>query len=332
MKFSLLLAAGAAIFLAIPAGAAEPKKVIVCTVTTGFRHGSIPYAEKTLQKLADESKAYTIVDFVRQPDITVPQPPRKPNPPKPEADDKARARYNDDLKKYEAAQASWTPEMDQASKSAKASFDVAVKESLARLSPENLKAKNIDAVIFANTTGDLPLPDPEGFIKWIEDGHAFIGMHSASDTFHKFPGYVQMLGGEFAGHGPQVPADLVKGDQNHPATSGLPEPWNLTQEEMYEFKNHDRATLRALWFLRHPPLKPSEQAYAGVSWCKKAGKGNVFYTSLGHREDLWDADPALKDRKNSVEISKQFQRHILGGIRWALGLEQGESKPNPEVK
>ena len=64
---------------ALPARAAEPKKIIVCTVTTGFRHSSIPLAEKTLQKLADESKAYTIVEFVRQPDIQVR---RKPNKPK----------------------------------------------------------------------------------------------------------------------------------------------------------------------------------------------------------------------------------------------------------
>jgi type 1 glutamine amidotransferase len=63
-----------------------------------------------------------------------------------------------------------------------------------------------------------------------------------------------------------------------------------------------------------------------------AGKGRVFYTSLGHREDLWDETDAVKDRKNSPEMSKQFQAHILGGIKWALGLEKGEATPNPEVK
>jgi hypothetical protein len=29
----------------------------------------------------------------------------------------------------------------------------------------------------------------------------------------------------------------------------------------------------------------------------------------------------LKDRKNSPEVSKQFQQHILGGMLWALGLK-----------
>jgi len=63
-----------------------------------------------------------------------------------------------------------------------------------------------------------------------------------------------------------------------------------------------------------------------------AGKGRVFYTSLGHREDLWSDDPNLPGRKNSPEISKQYQAHILGGIKWALGLADGSATPNPDVK
>src|SRR5258708_16574330 len=43
--------------------------------------------------------------------------------------------------------------------------------------------KDYDGVIFANTTCDLPLPDKQGFLHWIKSGHAFIGIHSATDTF-----------------------------------------------------------------------------------------------------------------------------------------------------
>src|SRR4051812_18478314 len=246
--FYCLLAAGLALGSALNLSAAEPKRVIVCTVTTGFRHGSIPYAEKTLQKLADESKAYTIVASARQPDVQVPRKPNKPKDLAKDADERAKAKYDADMQKYNAELAKWTPEVDQSAKDAQAKFDSAVKESLAILSPENLKNQKIDAVIFANTTGMLPLPDPEGFIKWIEAGHAFIGMHSASDTFHQFAPYIEMLGGEFAGHGPQVPADLTKADPSHPATAGLPEQWNLLQEEMYQFKNHDPAKVHVLWY------------------------------------------------------------------------------------
>ena len=56
-------------------------------------------------------------------------------------------------------------------------------------------------------------------------------------------------------------------------------------------------------------------------WCKDFGKGKVFYTSLGHREDVIDADPEMKNRKNSVAIAKAYQAHVLGGIEWALGIK-----------
>lgn len=286
----LLLVAALAATPSWSAFAADAKKVIVCTVTTGFRHSSIGEAEKTLQKLADESKAFEIVAYARQP--------------KNEGDAKT------------------APEKWQA----------ALAESLSVLSPENLKAKGIDGVIFANTTGDLPLPDREGFIKWIEAGHAFMAMHSASDTFHGFPGYGQMLQGEFETHGAQVPADLVAGDPKHPANAGIGETWNISQEEMYIIKTHDRAKAHEIWFLRHHPNDRAKEGFFPVSWCRKAGEGRVFYTSLGHREDLWSADPGLNDRKNSVETSKQYQAHILGGIRWALGLAEGDATPNPDVK
>jgi len=312
--------------------AAEAKRVVVVTVTTGFRHSSIPFAEKTLQKLGEQSGAYTVVDFVRQPEIQIPRKPKKPNDPKPDADENAKKRHAADLLKYETELSKWTPEMEKQSKDAQTEFDATLIKNLAKLSPANLVANKIDLVIFANTTGDLPLPDKEGFIKWIEDGHAFAAMHSGSDTFHKFPGYIDMLQGEFETHKAQVPADLIAGDKAHPANGGIGEKWDLKMEEMYLIKSQDRAKVRSLWFQRHHPNDANTAGFFPVSWCRKAGKGNVFYTSLGHREDLWSDDPALPGRVNTPEISKQYHAHLLGGLKWALGLAEGSAEPNPEVK
>jgi len=312
--------------------AAEAKRVLVVTVTTGFRHSSISYAEKTLQKLGEESGAFTVVDFARQPDVVVPRKPNKPRDLPADADDNAKARHDADIAKYEAELAKWTPEVEAQAKAAQAQFDAAAKQSLEKVSPANLVANKIDMVIFANTTGDLPLPDRDGFIKWIEDGHAFAAMHSGSDTFHGFPGYIQMLGGEFETHHAQVPADLVAADTAHPANAALGPKWDLKQEEMYHIKNQDRARVHILWYMQHDPNETATQDFFPVSWCRLAGKGHVFYTSLGHREDLWSDDPNLPGRVNSPEISKQYQAHILGGIKWALGLADGDATPNPDVK
>ena len=319
--------------------AAEAKRVLVCTVTAGFRHSSIPFAEKTIEKLGKDSGAFTVVGFIQQPDIQVPQAPRKPKDLAADADEGAKKRYANDMKKYEAEMAKWTPEVQSDAKAKQQAMADGQKKALERLSPANLLAEKIDGVIFANTTGPLPLPDRDGFIQWIKDGHAFMGMHSSSDTLHPndvkgWTGYVDMLQGEFRNHGKQVPADLVAGDTAHPANGGNGATWNISQEEMYEMKegSQDRSKVRALWYLRHPPQDPSKAEYAPVSWCRVDGKGKIFYTSLGHREDLWSDSPDIKDRKNSVELSHQYQAHILGGIKWALGLAEGSSTPNPEAK
>src|SRR5258708_9317625 len=132
----LALAAGPA----FSAFAADAKRVLVVTTTTGFRHSSIPFAEKTLQKLGEESGAFTVVDFARQPDIQVPRKPNKPKDLPTDADAKAIARHDADMKKYEAELAKWTPEFEAQVKDAQAPFDAACTQSLDKISTANLAA------------------------------------------------------------------------------------------------------------------------------------------------------------------------------------------------
>jgi type 1 glutamine amidotransferase len=319
-------------------GHAEPKKVIVVSTTAGFRHSSIPYAVATIKMLGEKSGAYTVVDTCDQPDIAVPKKPNKPNL-KADANENDKKNYEKNLKKYEEDIAKWTPEMEADMKAKQKQLDDGIAKELEKISPANLKAKGIDLVIFANTTGMLPF-DRDGFIKWVEEGHAYVGTHSASDTLHdhnpdgslKYAGYVNMLQGEFQTHRAQVPADLIAGDTKHPANAGIGDHWDIKQEEMYLIKSQDPNKVHTIWFLRHDPNNVDLKQLFPVSWCRMAGKGRVFYTSLGHREDLWTTDPELKGRINSVETAQQYQNHLLGGIKWALGLAEGDSTPNPDVK
>lgn len=335
--FALTLALAGS--FALPSTAAEPKKVIVVGTTAGFRHSSIPYAVATIKMLGEKSGAYTVVDTCDQPDIAVPKKPNKPNL-KADANENDKKNYEKALKKYEEDIAKWTPEMEADMKAKQEQLSAGIAKELEKISPANLKAKGIDLVVFANTTGMLPF-DRDGFIKWIEEGHAFVGTHSASDTLHdhegkdnhlKYAGYVEMLQGEFQTHRSQVAADLVAGDTKHPANAGIGESWNIAQEEMYLIKSQDRSKVHSIWFLRHDPNFKDQKGFFPVSWCRMAGKGRVFYTSLGHREDLWTTDPELKGRVNSVETAKQYQAHLLAGIKWALGLVQGSAEPNPSVE
>ena len=288
---------------------AAPKKLLVVSTTTGFRHASIPTLEKMLGQLATDTGEFT-VDLVQQPSGK-PTAPKKLAPLKADALESAKEAYNIAEEKYVNEQAAFV--------TAEAKWEETLKVTLQKLSSESLK--NYDGVIFASTTGDLPIPDKQGFLDWIKAGHAFIGIHSASDTFHGWPEFVAMIGGEFKQHGPQVGVECLNQDTTHPATAALGKSFSVSLEEIYQFKNYDAAKVHELLVMdKHPNTK--EPGHFGVAWCKDFGEGKVFYTSLGHREDVIDADPAMKDRKNSVEIAKAYQAHVLGGIEWALGLKK----------
>jgi uncharacterized protein len=288
---SILVAIALLSPLFLSANAAEPKKLLMVTTTTGFRHSSIPTSEKILAQLGKDSGEFT-VDFVQQ-------------PPEPTVRRPGSNATEDERKAYDDAQMK---------------FKQAMTNELLKLAPENLK--KYDAVMFVSTTGELPIPDPQGLLDWIKAGHAFIGVHAASDTFHRWPAYIDMLGGEFDHHGAQLSVDCLNEDPLHPATAPLPKVWTISQEEMYQFKNYDPAKVHDLLILDKKPQAPFTPGHFPVSWCKIFGSGRVFYTSLGHREDVWDTDTKLPDRKNDPEISKTFQKHVLGGIEWALKLKE----------
>jgi len=316
LSSSLLTAVVFAASMTLAGAAAKPKKVLVVTTTTGFRHSSIETAERIIEKLGQESGSFT-VDFAR---VTPPKGPNKPAPPKDTGDaDKLKS----DTEKYNAAMEKFKEE-DAKFQEALKSYSAEQKRVLAdKMSAESLK--NYDGVIFANTTGDLPLPDPQAFIDWVKAGHAFVGTHSASDTFHGFKPYIEMLGGEFQTHGAQATVDCLNQDAKHAACKHLPASWTV-HDEIYLIKSFTRSTVHGLLMLDQEPNKKTPGDYP-ISWCKQFGKGRVFYTSLGHREDMWDPAWGGSNRKNSPEISKAYQQHLLAGIQWALGQAKGSAKP-----
>ena len=111
-------------------------------------------------------------------------------------------------------------------------FDVAFCRTAAevreRLTPAGLAG--IDAVFFANTTGDLGIPDLPAFLDWIASGKAFLGAHSASDTYHGSPAFLAMLGGEFVTHGAIVDAEVRVAEPANPAVAHLPPTFRITDE------------------------------------------------------------------------------------------------------
>jgi type 1 glutamine amidotransferase len=164
------------------------------------------------------------------------------------------------------------------------------------------------AVFFANTTGNLGIPDLGAFLAWVGDGHAFLGAHSAADTYHDEPRYLEMLGNEFLTHGAEADADMVVEDPMHPAVAHLGARWRVF-DEIYRFTHNNRQSAHLLLSLDRYPQDglpdAGRPADLPLAWYSTYGSGRVFYTALGHRDDVWR--------------DQQFRQHLAGAIRWAMG-------------
>ncbi len=168
------------------------------------------------------------------------------------------------------------------------------------------------------TTGD-PLDETQKkkFLDAVAAGKPFVGIHSATDTFHskkEIDPYIAMIGGEFLTHGEQQEAMMKVVSPHFPGVKDLGKGFKM-KDEWYVNKNYAKdmhvvllqETKGMKGEMYHRPDFPA-------TWAKMSGKGRVFYTSMGHREDVWE--------------NKKFQDVLLGGISWALGNAEADIKPN----
>ncbi len=193
---------------------------------------------------------------------------------------------------------------------------------------------------FFYTTGDLTTAGTDknppmsaagkaALIEAVAGGKGFVGVHSATDTFHtkEPPGtdsghyhndgdrtdpFIRMLGAEFIIHGRQQNGSMRVADPKFPGMAG--KDFALT-EEWYSLKNfaddlHVILVQETGGMEAHPFQRPPYPA----TGARRHGKGRVFYTSMGHRDDVWS--------------NPMFQEILLGGLAWAAGAVDANVTPN----
>jgi uncharacterized protein len=195
---------------------------------------------------------------------------------------------------------------------------------------------------FFYTTGDLtksggdnnPPMSVEGkaaFLEAIHNGKGFVGTHSATDTFHSphylegdsghalndgesADPYIKMIGAEFIVHGGQQRSGMLPVDTKFPGISAVG-PDFAPKEEWYALKNF-APDLHVLLVQDTDGMQGSmyQRPRYPATWAHNYGSGRVFYTNMGHREDIWT---------NPV-----FQSVLLGGLEWAVGNVQADVTPN----
>lgn len=172
-----------------------------------------------------------------------------------------------------------------------------------------------DAVVFLLTTEDvLGKPEQEAFEKYIRDGGAFVGVHSATNTEYDWPWFGQLIGAYFVGHPPVQDGLLHIEDRAHPSTTCFERDTIRWNDEWYTYDKNPRDSVNVLisidessYNTDHNPWFEGELAMGDhpLAWYHIYDGGRVFQTSLGHRPELYD-DPL-------------FRKHLIGGVEWAIG-------------
>jgi type 1 glutamine amidotransferase len=164
------------------------------------------------------------------------------------------------------------------------------------------------AVIFFNTSGDVLNVDQEAaFQRFIRRGCGFAGIHSATDTEYDWPWYGRLVGAYFKSHPRIQDATLTVVAEDHPSTQPLPLRWSR-RDEWYNFREDPAAQV-------HTILRIDEASYTGgtmsthhpMAWYQHFDGGRAWYTALGHTVESY-SEPL-------------FLAHVLGGIRWAAGID-----------
>ena len=165
--------------------------------------------------------------------------------------------------------------------------------------------KQYAAIMFFQTTGDVLGPEQEkAFVKYIQSGRGFVGVHAAADTEFNWPWFNQLVGAYFKDHPAQQQALLKVVDQKFPGTKDLPREWSKW-DEWYNYKSTFWERLNILIKLDEKTIKGGSNGdNHPMAWYQYFDGGRSFYTGLGHTEASY--------------TDELFLKHLLGGIQFAM--------------
>jgi type 1 glutamine amidotransferase len=186
-----------------------------------------------------------------------------------------------------------------------------------------LNLDDFDAIFFYSI-GELPMTQQQkadllSFVR--DDGKGFVAAHTGSNAFYSWPEFGEMIGGRFDDHPWEMfDAPVLVEDPGFPGMNAFPLSFTIN-DEIYQLKDFSREKVRVL--ARLDPGKidlgskrvhRTDRDFA-IAWARTFGKGRVFYSSLGHRPELWDR--------------KDVQTMYLEAIKWGLGLTGADVTPRP---
>lgn len=154
-----------------------------------------------------------------------------------------------------------------------------------------------------------------------EDGKGFVAAHTGNNIFFDWDEFGEMIGGRFDDHPWELfDAPVIVEDRAFPGMAAFGPQFNIN-DEVYQFKSFSRDKVRVLARLDASKLDlgnkrvhRTDKDFA-VAWARQYGKGRVFYSSFGHRPEVWDR--------------KDAQSMYLGALKWAMGMVDADVTPRP---
>jgi uncharacterized protein len=178
-----------------------------------------------------------------------------------------------------------------------------------------------DLLAFYTSANMLDEKQKKNLLAAVAAGKPFVGLHSTTDSFRipnseEIDPFTAMLGAEFVVHGDQQKAKMKVTSPRFPGVKDLGDGFEMFEEWYVQKKFSKEMHVILLQETEGMKGEVYQRPSYPATWAKMSEKGRVFYTSMGHREDVWK--------------SKIFQDVLLGGIAWALGNAEADIKPNIE--
>jgi hypothetical protein len=212
-------------------------------------------------------------------------------------------------------------------------FEAVVSGDLAMYLPENIG--RFDAIVMNNSSGPWITPTDEqmasgafaklgadkivvekalrkSLLDYVEGGGGIMAYHFAIGANRQWPGFQELLGATFTGHPWNEEVGIRVEEPGHPLVAAFGGKDFRLADEIYQYgAPYDRAKVRVLLSLDTNRtnmgvkwIERKDNDFA-LAWVKTHGKGRIFYTSFGHRTELY--------------WNPQLLRFYLDAIQFACG-------------
>lgn len=223
-------------------------------------------------------------------------------------------------------------------------FEPVVSGDLAMYLPENIR--QFDAIVMNNSSGPWLTPTDadmakEAFKKhgtnkaaieqvlskslldYVANGGGIMAIHFAIAANRHWPQFQQLLGATFTGHPWNEEVGITVEEPGHPLVAAFSGKDFRLADEIYQYGDpYDRSKVRVLLSLDPERtnmgvkwINRKDNDFA-LAWVKSYARGRIFYTSFGHRANLfWDS---------------QMLQFYLDAIQFATGDLEAPTAPRPD--